>query len=170
MGIKGWLFIGAGALLTIAVLLGKNKEKDLYAEKVEQVIRDVDKKDHDDPATVEQMSDDVEKAFREMGLDAEAEAVKGAVEDLKDLKKNATDILNKTVTDDEDFLKEVETAKNSKNFRQLEDILEHKFNPYPYHQAPASTYSMAKSKGIIDEALYEEAAKYYGKLWFYSGD
>lgn len=72
MGIKGWIFIGAGLALTALVWLGLKREEDLCTEKAEKIIREVDgnKKEEEIPS-VDEMADDVEKAFREMNLDEE---------------------------------------------------------------------------------------------------
>ena len=72
MGIKGWLFIGTGLALVTALILGLKREEDLCAEKAEKIIREVDgnKKEEEIPS-VDEMADDVEKAFQEMGLDDE---------------------------------------------------------------------------------------------------
>ena len=83
MGVKGWLFIGAGVVLTIAVALGLRKREDLCAEKTECIIKEVDEKARKNkevhPMDVEELANDVEEAFKDMGLD-DAEIVAEAVE------------------------------------------------------------------------------------------
>lgn len=118
MGIKGWLFIGAGLALTALVWLGLKREEDLCAEKAEQIIREVDgnKKEEEIPS-VDEMADDVEKAFREMDLDEESvEAARReqAVENAFELMKEDSE------KDPERFEKE---------FRAIEEELRKKAEP-----------------------------------------
>lgn len=84
MGVKGWLFIGAGVVLTIVAALGLRKREDLCAEKTEYIIKEVDEKARKNKEVqpvdaVEKLANDVEEAFKDMGLD-DAEIVAEAVE------------------------------------------------------------------------------------------
>lgn len=71
---------------------------------------------------------------------------------------------------EKDWLQRVNKAVERKNYFELEDILNEKYNPYPYHPAPYGPYGQAKNEGVITEEFYKEAEKHYGKMWCYSGD
>ena len=72
MGIKGWLTVGGVVLTGIAVWLGLKKKEDEHYEKIQKMIRDVDRKELEE--TTEKIIDDIEKSFRDMGLNDEADA------------------------------------------------------------------------------------------------
>lgn len=71
MGIKGWLTVGGVVLTGIAVWLGLKKKEDEHYEKIQKMIRDVDRKEPEE--TTEKIIDDIEKTFRDMGIENEAD-------------------------------------------------------------------------------------------------
>ena len=71
MGIKGWLTVGGVVLAGIAVWLGLKKKEDEHYEKIQKMIRDVDRKEPEE--TTEKIIDDIEKTFRDMGIENEAD-------------------------------------------------------------------------------------------------
>lgn len=85
MGIKGWLAIGGVVLTGIAVWLGVKKKEDEHYDKIQKLIRDVDRKEPEKEETTEKIIDDIEKSFREMGLDNEADAYVQASEAIMDM-------------------------------------------------------------------------------------
>lgn len=101
-----------------------------------------------------------------------AEEIAKDVDDLMDQQ----DIWEKRAKEKErriaegDWLRDVEEAKKAKSFGRLVNLFNEKYNPYPCHPAPSSVYAEALREGVIDQKLYDSAAKYYGRLWNYSGD
>ena len=70
---KKWLLVGGILLLGLGALLGLKRKKDLCcAEETEAIIKRIDEKEPEetDPA-MDAMTDDVEKAFKDMGLNEE---------------------------------------------------------------------------------------------------
>ena len=83
MGFKGWLTVGAGLVACVVLAIRRLQEESRSEAKVNRIIREVDcGETEEEPKAVDQMSDEIEKAFREMGLDEEAEAYIGAAEAL----------------------------------------------------------------------------------------
>ena len=72
MGIKGWVAIGGAVLTGIAVWLGLKKKEDEHYEKIQKMIRDVDRKE----PTVEEMTDEVDQAIYGMNIDDDDADVK----------------------------------------------------------------------------------------------
>lgn len=109
MGFKGWLTVGAGLVACVVLAIRRLQEESRSEAKVNRIIREVDcGETEEEPKAVDQMSDEIEKAFREMGLDEEAEAYIGAAEALngavrKDIEettgKTVEQILGETVMD-----------------------------------------------------------------------
>ena len=220
--IGGLLVIGTG----IAALLGLKKDEDERYKKIMGMINNVDlkKEEPKKEETAEEIIDDIEKSFRDMGLNDEADAYVEATEAIENLRKKGEAELDKLKSKSVDelfkmqeqfdkehryaiirdgvkipatreeweaenkrlaeeaarkreerlengeWLEDVEKAKKDKNFSKLEDLFDEKYNPYPYHPAPATVYGEAIGDGVIDEKLYNAAAKYFGRLWTYSGD
>lgn len=73
MGIKGWLTVGGALLTGIAVWLGLKKKEDEHYEKIQKMIRDVDRKktEVNKVKTVEEMTDDVDRAICGMDIDGD---------------------------------------------------------------------------------------------------
>lgn len=100
MGIKGWLAIGAAALAGIAVLVGVKKKEDEHYEKIQKIIRDVDrKKPENKEEPTEKIIDDIEKSFRDMGLNEEADAYVEATKAVTDICEGIAAELDTTVED-----------------------------------------------------------------------
>ena len=87
MGIKGWLAIGGAVLTGIAVWLGVKKKEDERYEKIQLMIRDVDRKEPEkkEEETTEKIIDNIEKGFRDIGLNDEADAYVAASEAIQDM-------------------------------------------------------------------------------------
>ena len=56
------------------------------------------------------------------------------------------------------------------NFNEMYKIFEEKYNPYPVQMSRAAAFGKALDDGLITEEVYKEARKYFGNLWFYTGD
>lgn len=56
------------------------------------------------------------------------------------------------------------------NFSSLYNEFEQRFNKYPVQMARHEAFGKALYAGLIDEDTYYAAAKYYGRLWNYTGD
>lgn len=59
---------------------------------------------------------------------------------------------------------------SEKTFSEMYYEFENKYNPYPVQMSRADAFDHALKDGLIDEATYQAARKYYGNLWFYVGD
>ena len=191
MGIKGWIAGGVGVLTLIAVWLGVKKKEDEHYEKIQKLIRDVDQKEpekKEELKTVEEITADVENAMAGMDTDGDDEVklvqetfvieiggqeVEVTKEEYEaEIKRRCDEYARQReerIANGE-WLKEVQEAANAKHFSKLETLLNEKYNPYPYHPAPADPYGHGFSNGEIDEKTYKAAQKYYGRLWNYSGD
>ena len=141
MGFKGWLTVGAGLVACVVLAIRRLQEESRSEAKVNRIIREVDcGETEEEPKAVDQMSDEIEKAFREMGLDEEAEAYIGAAEALngavrKDIEettgKTVEQILDETVMDngetagawiDRNFEKVQVDFEKAREERELENI------------------------------------------------
>lgn len=56
------------------------------------------------------------------------------------------------------------------SFNEMYAMFEDKYNHYPVQMSRAQAFGLALDDGLIDEDTYQKARKYYGKLWFYTGD
>ena len=77
MGIKSWLIVGIGTLVAVGAIWVKKKRDAEEFERVQKIIDEVDKTvspEHDDTKELAEMNEDIEVAFRDMGLDKEADA------------------------------------------------------------------------------------------------
>lgn len=72
MGIKGWLTLGGTVLTVIAVGLGIKKKEDMHYEKIQKLIRNVDRKEPKEK-TVEEIAEDINDAILDMGIDDDEE-------------------------------------------------------------------------------------------------
>ena len=61
-------------------------------------------------------------------------------------------------------------AKEAKNWTELYAKFERMYNPYPVQMARYEAFGKALDDGLITKEDYDEARKYYGKLWDYVGD
>ena len=59
---------------------------------------------------------------------------------------------------------------NVVNFDEMYLSFEDRYNKYPVQMSRASAFGRALDDGLITKAIYSEARKYYGDLWFYVGD
>lgn len=85
MGIKGWIAGGVGVLTLIAVWLGVKKKEDEHYEKIQRLIRDVDRKEVKEK-TVDEIVNDVNEAIKGMDIDGDEEIVKPVLEVNKGIK------------------------------------------------------------------------------------
>lgn len=107
MGIKGWLTVGGALLTGIAVWLGLKKKEDEHYERIQKMIRDVDRKEPEtEEETAEKVIDDIERSFREMGLDDEADAYAAATAELGGIAVHAEETLKNVVLDNGETAKE----------------------------------------------------------------
>lgn len=85
MGIKGWLTIGAGLVISAVYVIRRLQEENRREAKVTRIIREVDCKGEkeEEPNAIDEMADEVEQAFRDMGLDEQADAYVEAKNELK---------------------------------------------------------------------------------------
>ena len=100
MGIKGWLAIGGVILTGVAVWLGLKKKEDEHYEKIQKMIRDVDRKEPENKEEpTEKIIDDIEKGFRDMGLNEEADAYVEATKAVTDICEGIAAELGTTAKD-----------------------------------------------------------------------
>lgn len=194
MSIKGWIGIGISGLALIGMIFEVRKRRIQSNKKIEQIVKNVDLKEEttkEEEKTVEDIVEDVDQAVQEMELDELVEKAHHEMNDTEEeleeskkakrIKKQCDDILEETKQafkkdfpeaerKEKDWLQRVNKAVEDKNYFKLEDILNEKYNPYPYHPAPYGPYGQALSEGVITEEFYKEAEKHYGKMWTYSGD
>lgn len=78
MGIKGWLAIGAGLIATVVIVVKRRKKEDETYDRIQHMIHNVDLEGTEEEPT-EKIIDDIEKGFREMGLEEEADAYADAM-------------------------------------------------------------------------------------------
>jgi hypothetical protein len=192
--IGGLLVIGTG----IATVLGLRKKEDERSKKIDKIIQDVDLKKKPEVVKVKTNEEIIDEALEAMEIgDEEMTQVTNEKTDilnkvLKDDEKlqsmaehvhkmqNDPEYLEKITKEKEaerrnrfetgEWMEDVEKAKKAKNYSKLEDLFNEKYNPYPYHPAPAGPFGSAHMDGYIDDKLYDAIRKYYGRLWDYSGD
>lgn len=196
MGIKGWLTIGAGLVACVVLTIRRLQEESRSEAKVNRIIREVDcGETEEEPKAVDQMADEIEKAFREMGLDEEAEAYIGAAEALNGaVRKDIEETTGKTVMDngetagawiDRNFekvqvdfekareereLEKIRKAIESQDFSRMYELFEQRYNKYPVEMSRAEAFGKAADEGLISKDILKEASERYGKLWCYVGD
>ena len=68
------------------------------------------------------------------------------------------------------FMEVKSMAKSSIEWMELYKKFEDKYNPYPVQMSRAEAFRKAKNDGLITDEEYNEARKFYGNLWFYTGD
>ena len=61
-------------------------------------------------------------------------------------------------------------AKSRKEWSELYTKFEGMYNPYPVQMSRARAFGKAREDGLITDEEYAEARKFYGDLWFYTGD
>ena len=61
-------------------------------------------------------------------------------------------------------------AKSSMEWSALYKKFEGMYNPCPVQMSRAEAFSKAKDDGLITDEEYIEARKFYGSLWYYTGD
>lgn len=139
MGIKGWLTVGGVILTGIAVWLGLKKKEDEHYEKIQMMIRDVDRKkpEEDKVKTVEEMTDDINQAIEGMDIDGDDtetkartfEEIEKAYQDMRDAKQAILDrqksIPKPNVVDNSSVL---EAAEERKKFEDTMKELHEKQN------------------------------------------
>lgn len=57
-----------------------------------------------------------------------------------------------------------------KDWSELYREFEEKYNHCPVQMSRAEAFANAKADGLITDEEYTEARRYYGDLWFYTGD
>lgn len=200
MGIKGWLAIGAGVVVTIAVALGIRREEDQHDERIKKMINDVDLSPEEEPKpiAVKELIDDAKESAKQQ-KDCEADADSAAIkvvdnseileaakqrkeneEKLQELRDKANDpewqAEQERLRQEDEQKKEalwkrkVKKAVEQKNFSALEDLFDQKYAGGPWHPSPASVFGEAHKNGDIPDGFLELASEHFGKLWFYSGD
>ena len=76
MDIKGWISIGGVILTGIAVWLGVKKKEDEHNERIQKMIRDVDRKEpekKEETKTVEEIAADINDAINGMDINGDDE-------------------------------------------------------------------------------------------------
>lgn len=198
MGIKGWLAIGAGVVVIIAVALGIRREEDQHDERIKKIINDVDLSPEEEPKPVT-VNELIEGAKEVMQKNDEANADPTTVkvvdnseilkaakqrkedeEKLQELRNKANDpewqAEQERLRQEDEQKKEalwkrkVKKAVEQKNFSALEDLFDQKYAGGPWHPSPASVFGEAHKNGDIPDGFLELASEHFGKLWFYSGD
>lgn len=194
--IGGLLIIGTG----IAAFLGLRKEEDERSKKIDKIIQDVDLKKKPEVVKAKTNEEIIDEALEAMEIGDEemtqvtdveandilkkgnevlrkANSMFGDSEENKKKEQEMFENLAKIKEEERqkrfdsgEWLEEVEHAKVAKNYSKLEDLFNEKYNPYPYHPAPAGPFGSAHMDGYIDDKLYDAIRKYYGRLWDYSGD
>lgn len=179
MGIKGLVGIGVAALLFGgAILLQRRREGESY-DRVQRIIKDVDLKhrepeqseEEEEPKSVEAMETEVNQAFEEMDISDECGTEPNENKDIAEEKQITA--VNQEIQKEierEALYECIRKAIIRKDYIRLENYFEQLYNPYPYHEAPYRVYGEAKENGLITEEFENEAAKWYGKGWTYSGD
>lgn len=92
MGIKGWIAGGVGVLALIAVWLGVKKKEDEHYDKIQKLIRDVDRKESKEK-TVEEIASDVDEAMFGMDIDGDDEITTD--EKADEILKKGSELLRK---------------------------------------------------------------------------
>lgn len=57
-----------------------------------------------------------------------------------------------------------------RDFNEMYNEFEGRYNPYPVQMSRAEAFRRALADGLITEEVYHQAYEYYGNLWFYTGD
>ena len=110
MGIKGWLTVGGVILTGVAVWLGLKKKEDEHYERIQKIIRNVDRKEVKEK-TVEDLASDVEEIATYMDIN-EIE------ENHQDVEKSAPKVIDNSV--------ELKLAQERKEEEQRKKELEEK--------------------------------------------
>ena len=198
MGIKRWLTIGAGLVISAVYVIRRLQEESRSEAKVARIIREVDCKGEEPEETksVDEMNDEIEQAFRDMDLNEEADAFEAAVDtfatqveqEVKDATgKSVEEILTYAKLDDgetvkdwidrnfekmkeEADLEQIRSAVESKDFTQMYNLFEQRYNKYPVQMSRAEAFGKASDEGLISKDILKEAHERFGNLWFYVGD
>lgn len=188
MGIKGWLTIGAGLVISAVYVIRRLQEENRREAKVARIIREVDCKGEkeEEPNAIDEMTDEIEQAFRDMGLDEKADAYAGAMDCLKNMSKpfeideiekryqNVHDarqaVLDLMEQKEEQTYDMIRNAVSSKDFTQMYNLFEQRYNKYPVQMSRAEAFGKASDEGLITKDILAEAQEFYGNLWFYVGD
>lgn len=192
LAVAGWLGLRKEEDERSEKIQGMIRDVDLKEPEKKEEVKE-------EPKTVEEITADVDEAINGMGIAGDVETTQVTDEKstdqllqetsqmLEDYDKRQEELREqqeaayKAAAEEAarkreerqangEWLKDVQKAVEAKSYGRLEDILNEKYNPYPYHPAPASPFGQAYHEGVIDEKIYEGAKKYYGRLWDYSGD
>lgn len=143
--------------------------------------------------TTEKIIDDIEKSFRDMGLNDEADAYADAAEAIDSIVETVAYELNATKEElvkhgeneleklkglsiDEIMQKQEEFEQKAKDYNSMpiprlyaefDKIFD---NHLPIEQAKSTLFGKALADGLITQETYEKAKEHYGKLWDYVGD
>ena len=101
-----------------------------------------------------------------MGLDEKADAYAEAMNELK--------LNEKMVQEMQDFEEQtydmIRDAVAKKDFTQMYNLFEQRYNKYPVQMSRAEAFGKASDEGLITKDILAEAQTFYGNLWFYVGD
>ena len=61
-------------------------------------------------------------------------------------------------------------AKTRMEWNELYKKFERMYNPYPVQMSRSEAFCKALDDGLITNEEYNEARKFYGNLWNYTGD
>ena len=173
MGIKGWLTVGAGLVISAVCVIRRLQEENRREAKVARIIREVDCKGEkeEEPNTIDEMTDEIEQAFRDMDLNEEADAYAGAMNELKlneKMVQEMRDLMEQHL--EEQTYDAIRNAVSSKDFTQMYNLFEQRYNKYPVQMSRAEAFGKASDEGLITKDILAEAQTFYGNLWFYVGD
>lgn len=172
MGIKGWLTVGAGLVISAVYVIRRLQEENRREAKVARIIREVDCKGEkeEEPNAIDEITDEVEQAFRDMGLDEQADAYVEAKNELKldERMQEMRDLMEQHL--EEQTYDMIRNAVTSKDFTQMYNLFEQRYNKYPVQMSRAEAFGKASDEGLITKDILAEAQTFYGNLWFYVGD
>lgn len=173
MGIKGWLTVGAGLVISAVYVIRRLQEENRREAKVARIIREVDCKGEkeEEPNAIDEITDEVEQAFRDMGLDEKADAYAGAMNELKlneKMVQEMRDLMEQHL--EEQAYDMIRDAVMRKDFTQMYNLFEQRYNKYPVQMSRAEAFGKASDEGLITKDILAEAQTFYGNLWFYVGD
>lgn len=182
MGIKGWLTVGAGLVISAVYVIRRLQEESRREAKVARIIREVDCKGEkeEEPNVINEITDEVEQAFRDMGLDEQADAyaeatkpltfdeIENRYQNMHETKQAILDLIDQRQEKrDQDIIR---NAVASKDFTQMYNLFEQRYNKYPVQMSRAEAFGKASDEGLITKDILAEAQTFYGNLWFYVGD
>ena len=186
MGIKGWLAVGAGLLISAVCLIRKLQEEDRREKKLDRIIRAVDCGEPEEPKTVEEMTEEVDQAISDLDIEEEEmktttfeeveqryQNMRAAKQEILDRIQPHTDTIMQDILEkqkEEENLARIEAAVERKDFTQMYNLFEQRYNKYPVQMSRGEAFGKARDEGLITKDILNEAHERYGKLWNYVGD